>query len=221
MYIALQPVDPSSAVEMNSYTDAPPSPSKPAVKKSIPSGAAISAAQRLLISYALTNSPETIARALPHCDDPRNQGSVLDDDGSLESVIGPESMCIPRAKSCWNILADGFTQQQKHTIPVPQGKGRKRIYNLEEPIENLLIENAIVGKNSWPVLDWLLVLFEQDELVTKTRGLGESQARICGISANQDQDASRTCFSNKSLAPGVETAQGGIPRSLSVSYSSV
>lgn len=66
---------------------------------------------------------------------------------------------------------DGFTKRQKRMLPTPKGKGKNRTHIFEEPFQTE--GRAAVGENSWPVLDWLLLIFEQDELQTKARGLGE------------------------------------------------
>ncbi|KAG5647233.1 hypothetical protein DXG03_000768 [Asterophora parasitica] len=168
VYIALQPEVPPAVNEMV-YTDVP-SPSKSALKKRIPSGHAVMAARRLLSSYAVTNLPQTLARALPSYDDPRIDQPPPRSDGSLESVIGPQSMCIPNAKSCWNILAEGFTQKGQN-FSLPSRKGKKRTKNHADSDDEPMSEtNDIVGPDAWPILDWLLLLFEQDEILTAARG---------------------------------------------------
>lgn len=166
IYIALQPV--------KQVTDGnvPLSPSKKmALKNRVPSGDAVEGARRLLISFARTNLPETLAGALPCCDDPSNVENMEND--SLESVIGVEALSIKMAKSCWNILAEGFKQQKEYVSPVRR-RNPKRISSREDPEEDIMIEDAAVGENAWSVLEWLLVLFEQDELSAVGRGSGES-----------------------------------------------
>ncbi|KAF8070655.1 hypothetical protein FPV67DRAFT_1448356 [Lyophyllum atratum] len=173
IYIALQPEHPPAMNEMV-YTDVPSSPSKASMKKRIPSGPAVLAARRLLKSFTITNYPETVARALPSCRDPTQDQPAPYDDGSLESVIGPQSMCIPEAKDCWSILGEGFTYRGQSLSIIPS-KGKKRAHNPDEgdaSADGSIMENAIVGQDAWPVLDWLIVLFEQDELVADTRGSG-------------------------------------------------
>ncbi|KAG6903073.1 hypothetical protein C0995_006260 [Termitomyces sp. Mi166 len=171
IYIALQPEHPPSIHEIV-IADVPSSPSKATLKKRIPSGTAVLAARRLLNSFAITNSPESIAAALPFYDDPRKNESVTQaDDGLLESVIGPQSMCISRAKNCWSILAQGYTQRGQ-TFSVSSDNGKKRSYNLDENDSMNNFENAIVGDDAWSTLDWLILLFEQDEMLADSRGSG-------------------------------------------------
>ncbi|GLB37638.1 hypothetical protein LshimejAT787_0406890 [Lyophyllum shimeji] len=173
IYIALQPEHPPAVNEMV-YTDVPSSPGKAAMKMRIPSGPAVLAARRLLRSFVITNAPETIARALPSCGDPRQDRSTPPDDGSLESVIGPQSMCIPNAKNCWSILAHGFTRRGQNLTLTP-GESKKRTHNPDEDEDSLdghTVENAVVGPDAWSVLDWLILLFEQDEMLADACGSG-------------------------------------------------
>ncbi|RDB22166.1 hypothetical protein Hypma_010585 [Hypsizygus marmoreus] len=172
IYISLQPEHPPAGNDVVNAADGPSSPSKMALRKRVPSGAAVPAAHRLLMSYALTNSPETIAGALPRYDDPRRDEPTPTADDSLESAIGPESMCIPKAKCCWSFLAEGFTQRQRRVFSTPRGKGKKRAHVFEEESVETLTDVAVVGEHSWAVLDWILLLFEQDEMLTAARGLG-------------------------------------------------
>ncbi|KAG6866730.1 hypothetical protein C0991_011389 [Blastosporella zonata] len=154
------------------YMDVPSSPSKASLKKRIPSGAAVVAARRLLNSFVITNTPEAISSALPFYDDPRKDESFTQagDDGSLESAIGPQSMIISRAKNCWSILVQGFTQRGQ-IRSMRQDKGKKRSHNLDEDDEPTNdLENVVVGEDAWPTLEWLITLFEQDEILADTRG---------------------------------------------------
>lgn len=171
LYIALQPEHPPSIHEIV-IADVPPSPSKAILKKRMPSGAAVLAARRLLNSFIITNSPEAIGAALPSYDDPRKDESATraGDDGSLESVIGPQSMCISRAESCWSILAEGFTQRGQ-TFTMSSNNEKKRSH-LDEDDSTNNFENVVVGDEAWPTLAWLILLFEQDELQTQSRASG-------------------------------------------------
>ncbi|KAG6888093.1 hypothetical protein C0992_009632 [Termitomyces sp. T32_za158] len=172
LYIALQPEHPPSVHEIV-VADVLPSPRRAALKKRVPYGAAVLAARRLLNSFAITNSPEAIAAALPSYDDPKKDESATQagDDDSLESVIGLQSMCISRAESCWTILAPGFTQQG-HTLSASVNNGKQRSHSLDEDYSTNCIENMIVGDDAWSTLDWLILLFEQDETSAHSRASG-------------------------------------------------
>ena len=167
IYLSLQPLPTYSSVNDALNSEIPSSPSK-YTKKHVISAAAIQSAQRLLVSYAITNSPSTLAYALPSYE----KADELIDVVYGESVIGAEAACIPKARHCWEILMEGFTQRQKRVLLTPKGKGKNRTHMFEQPFQPE--GRAAVGTNSWPVLDWLLLIFEQDELQTKARGLGQN-----------------------------------------------
>ncbi|KAF9469890.1 hypothetical protein BDZ94DRAFT_1316995 [Collybia nuda] len=166
IYIALQPVHPNdNPVRIAIDNSATSSPSK-STKQYAPSGGAILASRRLLMSFAMTNSPGALARALPRYEDPTDQEPLPEDD-PCDSAIGKEAMCISHAKNCWSILSQDFLRRQRQ-IPSSPNKGKKRGQTWddetsENPLTNPL---AVVGENSWPVLDWLLLLFEQDQDLT-------------------------------------------------------
>ncbi|KAG6850937.1 hypothetical protein H0H93_005806 [Arthromyces matolae] len=169
IYIALQPEIPPSVHDIV-ITDVLASPSKATLKKRIPSSAAVVAARRLLNSFAITNSPEAISAALPFYG-VRKMTESAADDGSIESVIGPQSLCISTAQSCWTILTQGFVQHGQ-AFSMSLGKVKKRSHNTDEDDESMNdIENKIVGDDAWSTLEWLLLLFERDEIFSDSRGL--------------------------------------------------
>ena len=105
-----------------------------------------------------------------------------------ESIIGKETMCVQRAKSCWTLLTEGYTARgprRGNVLGSPgKGKGKDRVaYDSDEEDTSHFDEeeDAVVGEDAWPVLEWLLVLFEQDELVTVGRGSREYSLRPGGI----------------------------------------
>jgi hypothetical protein len=172
IYLSLQPLPTCAADKLNdtSSSEIPSSPSKSG-KKHVPSAVAIQSAQRLLMSFAITNSPGTLAQALPSYE--KKDGPAVVDYG--ESVIGAEAACIPNARHCWEILMDGYTQRRTRMLATPKAKGKHRPHPFEEPFQPE--GRAPVGKSSWSVLDWLLLIFEQDELQTQACGLGEKPFR--------------------------------------------
>ncbi|KAG5350168.1 hypothetical protein C0989_012423 [Termitomyces sp. Mn162] len=50
--------------------------------------------------------------------------------------------------------------------------GRKRSHNLNEDDTVNDFENTIVGGDAWSTLDWLILLFEQDEMLAESRASG-------------------------------------------------
>ncbi|KAJ7683238.1 hypothetical protein B0H17DRAFT_1074483 [Mycena rosella] len=130
------------------------SPSKRQKKSHLlPSLAATLASQQLLISFVTTNSPAAVIRPL------RPGDPELEDDN--ECFVATESMCISRCKNCWQILVEGFLDRNQPILSTPKGKGKRR--DVDASFTDLSEVRAPVGDTAWPVLDWLLLLFERDE----------------------------------------------------------
>ncbi|KAJ6625908.1 hypothetical protein B0H10DRAFT_2001330 [Mycena sp. CBHHK59/15] len=125
----------SDAGQDTCYGDRPASPSKKPKKSHLfPSPAATLAAQRLLISFAITNSPAALIRSLNPSDE--------DLDGD-QSLIATESM-------------------NQAIFSTVKGTGKRREVDLSFDASSSELR-APVGETAWPVLDWLLLIFEQDE----------------------------------------------------------
>lgn len=141
---------------------------------------------RVLTSFATTNTPDALLRALPHYpasgESDANGASDWGDDDE-DSFIAREAMCIKGGKSCWAILKGGFIQWKNLVITTPRAKGKKRRRNSYEQEEVFIGEGSespsVVAENAWPVLIWLVGLFEKDETVTEQKGLRGSYRSIC------------------------------------------
>lgn len=121
-------------------------------------------------------------------------------DGEDASYVAREAMCIKEAKSVWAILREGAVRRKVVPWSGPSGssfslinspikkggmgKGKKR-RNCEYVEEEETWFNgdwdgdeppapAVVAEHAWPVLEWLLMLFEKDEVLTEKSGLRES-----------------------------------------------
>ncbi|KAH7888552.1 hypothetical protein F5I97DRAFT_1853575 [Phlebopus sp. FC_14] len=181
LYIALFPPAPSED-RVNDREQLPPSPIKGSPSKQkqflpktsfLPSTAASEAAQRLLLSFASTNSPGSLLRALPSypattagVSNPQPEASH-DDLYDEDSVISRQSLCIKDCRSSWTILKEGFIQRKK--LAKISQHGRKRRGKSVFDDDDDFLENgnnstpAIVADHAWPVLEWLVSLFEKDE----------------------------------------------------------
>lgn len=87
-------------------------------------------------------------------------------------------MCIKEAKHCWGILKDGFVQRKTPALSTPKGNGKKRgrdHFAQEDVFNEAAVAEppCVVSENAWPVLDWLVGVFEQDEILTEGLGLRE------------------------------------------------
>jgi hypothetical protein len=88
-------------------------------------------------------------------------------------------MCIHEAKNIWAILKDGMVQRKVVVPTIPKGKGKKRRRVYENVEEDLpfdaegTVSPAVVSEHAWPVLHWLLIVLEKDELLMEKGGSRE------------------------------------------------
>jgi hypothetical protein len=188
LYIALYPsAADDGRKERNKDAVDPSTPSKSAAKQIpksplMPSAKATEAALRLLTSFALTNSPGALGRALPEHlsgSDWLEKVRNIDEDQEEDSYIAREAMCIHEAKNIWAILKDGMVQRKVVVPTIPKGKGKKRRRVYENVEEDLpfdaegTVSPAVVSEHAWPVLHWLLIVLEKDELLMEKGGSRE------------------------------------------------
>lgn len=135
------------------------------------------AAQRILFSFLATNSPGSLFRALPRysLDDVADEippGSS-DNGHDEDSLIARESLCIKECKNCWAILKEGFTQRKK-LLPQETSKKRGRAaYDVQDAdLDQGRDAPAVVAEHAWPVLQWMLSVFEKDELLNSQESGG-------------------------------------------------
>ncbi|KAI9509723.1 hypothetical protein F5148DRAFT_977872 [Russula earlei] len=178
LYIALYP--PSHAPTTgNCHKTSQESPSKfssrHAYSTLLPSPTSSQLAKRTLRVLADVNSPASLLRALPAYPDPTGADDApphypeLPSD--VDSFVASEAVRFRNCKNCWNILKSGFISSLVDTSSAVPASPRKRTRgNATATKRDHLDEEAsslVVGENAWPVLDWLLVLFEKDELMTE------------------------------------------------------
>lgn len=129
------------------------------------------AAQRLLFSFLATNSPGSLFRALPRYPlDDATQGDLPPDSSDTghdeDSIIARESLCLKDCKNCWGILKAGFIQRKKLLPQDSRKKPRSTVYDTEDALLDQDFDTpAVVAEHAWPILQWLLFLFEKDELL--------------------------------------------------------
>ena len=170
LYIALYPPQTDNGTE-NAEAD-PISPRKAAKQQKsplYPSSAAAVAAQQVLMSIAHTNSPSGLFQALPSYASGNATGPVeLDDE---DSIVGKEAICIKESRNCWAILKEGFIRRKTFAIssPKPKRKGRQDYLEDDPFIADSEIP-AVVSPNAWPVLDWIVTIFERDEVEQTLNG---------------------------------------------------
>lgn len=137
-------------------------------------------AQRILFSFLSTNSPGSLFRALPRypLDDAADNDLPLSSEGGHDedSLIARESLCFKDCKNCWAILKEGFIQRKK-LLPQESRKKRGRgTYDVEDAaIDQGNDTPALVAEHAWPILQWLVSLFEKDELLKSQKSGGKVQ----------------------------------------------
>ncbi|KAI0062905.1 hypothetical protein BV25DRAFT_1803153 [Artomyces pyxidatus] len=151
---------------------APPKATSSAV---VLSNSATVAAQTTLMSFAQTNSPSALLRALPSYDElgtknPGDSGDpVMDGASEQDSLVARGAARFQQCKDCWQILRGGFIPPAEESPSVVPGSPSKR-RRVEVPMYYSHSSEdgppSTVGSTAWPVLDWLLTLFEQDETET-------------------------------------------------------
>jgi hypothetical protein len=183
LYIALYP-PPSGRTVAPNHRASQESPSKISSRHAystlLPSPAASELAKRTLRVLADVNSPASLLRALPAYPDPTdgNSATCLADPelpSDADSFVAEEAVRFRDCKNCWNILKSGFIKSLSESTSFAPGNPRKRRrgdslvkYTDEEE------SSLVVGENAWPVLDWLLFLFEKDELSTEASRKGST-----------------------------------------------
>lgn len=185
LYIALYP-PPSGRAVAHKHKATQESPSKISSRHAystlLPSPAASELAKRTLRVLADVNSPASLLRALPAYPDPidgNTATSFADPEFPLDadSFVASEAVRFRDCKNCWNILKSGFIKSLSENTSTVPGSPRKRrrgealvkYTHMDEEESSL-----VVGENAWPVLDWLLFLFEKDEMSTEASRKGST-----------------------------------------------
>ncbi|KAI0743562.1 hypothetical protein C8Q80DRAFT_1181954 [Daedaleopsis nitida] len=145
-----------------------------------PSPKASTAAQDLLMKYALVNAPEVLACALPSF--PENHRLPVDNRVEEEdSYIAKQALRVRNARCCWEILKEGFIPRGDSDVMSSPRKAkatrrstRRRSDDYDDAWED---EDAAipapVSDHAWSVLDWMLTLFESNEAAVEQTGQGE------------------------------------------------
>lgn len=113
-------------------------------------------------------------RGLPHHSYVGRDGvKDVDPFGQEQLLIEPEDnsplrdelLAMQALKDCWGLMRDGFVR-------------RKRLDQSHLEDESVGPGGAVVGPYAWPVLEWLIQVFEKDERRERERGHGEIELRL-------------------------------------------
>lgn len=127
-------------------------------------------AQRLLVSFALTNSPTSVFRAVPkYTMAPLALSEHLEE---MQSAVSRESAeCMSSAKDAWSLLRPGFVRPMNPDSSSSKGKlsrGKTRARDGFDSDEDEIEDSErAVAKYAWPVLEWMMMVFERDERLTQ------------------------------------------------------
>lgn len=134
----------------------------------IPPKAAVGA-QRLLMAYLYTNTPAALSRALPR----RKTLSApfcIHNEG--DSTVAKRAACIAQCRDCWEMLHDDFLLRQSAVPPPPKGKTRRHSERIGhdklDVNDSDTFPSVVVAEDAWPLLEWLVLLFERDEELSET-----------------------------------------------------
>ncbi|KAK0465631.1 uncharacterized protein EV420DRAFT_1637754 [Desarmillaria tabescens] len=169
LYMALYP--PSFQIR---EVDVTASPSK--IKQGVTfrlTTTAIRSAQRLLLSFALTNTPKGLFRTIPGYDE-----EVPSTEGDDDSVVARDSQCITRSKNCWSLLKPGFIKCST-SAPQSNGSKRRRSQHDEE-------DGSVVSENAWSTLEWFITIFEKDESMAEVGQSPYSELLLSQIPPTRD-----------------------------------
>lgn len=144
----------------------------PKQQSHLPSSADVAAAQRCLQAFGETNSPQSLLRAIPSYDESHSSisdgANVVEDEE--ESFLYKEAKRIQSCKSCWQLLRADLLGPigDRASIPI-DGRTKHRTRNSGQSDDDIW-STAVVGPTAWPVLEWLVILFEKDEENTAASG---------------------------------------------------
>ena len=159
----LEPGSPSKLLSRRQKTSLAPSPK------------AISAATDLLMKFARTNAPGSLARAIPSYPEDPNIPTEIGAEHA-DSHIAIEALRIGRARCCWEIIKEGFIRRDggKTTSSPRKPRTRKTTRQTSDDDEDEGDEMpAPVSEHAWGVLGWLLTVFERDEAEVEQSGQSE------------------------------------------------
>lgn len=169
IYISLQTTLEPATAEDEEDTSIQASPSKIMKQhqhrmalNSIPPKA-VANAQRLLMAYLHTNTPDALFRALPRR---RSPPTLVSGHGEGDSTIAKRALCISQAKDCWELLHSEFLLRQSAVLSTPKAKTRRSeriVHGHPGALDSEAVPPMIVTEQAWPLLEWLVSLFERDE----------------------------------------------------------
>ncbi|EIN11837.1 hypothetical protein PUNSTDRAFT_131989 [Punctularia strigosozonata HHB-11173 SS5] len=168
LYMALYPPPPEN--DPAAITAGNISPSKINLKRKrsalLPTPEATAAANRCMFHMALACSPASIMRAIPSYPPPGVGNFVMKDEDEDESYIARVThRCFTHIRTCWDVLREGFVRRKRLDVPGDNRRGRRIADDVDAEEEELEegVEESAVGRHAWLVLEWLIMIFKNDQ----------------------------------------------------------
>ncbi|KZT08330.1 uncharacterized protein LAESUDRAFT_748862 [Laetiporus sulphureus 93-53] len=176
VYIALRPPPPAEDPNTASHPKLESGQPSRMHASLAPSPAASDAALRLLHAFAGTNTPAALLHAFPQYEtiDRAGKGASRGQGEEDDSFIARESIRIRNARDCWAVLHEGFLQRKDDAAAIPRtnpgslASSRRKADRGSSDADASL--PSPVDQHAWGVLDWLLSLFEKDEMLAEQSG---------------------------------------------------
>jgi hypothetical protein len=134
------------------------------------SAKAVVDAQRLLMAYTRTNAPSVLSRALPRRRSPLDLSGLSEGD----SAIAKRAVFIAQCKDCWQLLHSDSVLHQSALPSTPRKTTRPSTRHRTPNDSSPVSPSTIVSENAWPLLYWLVSLYERDEEMFA----GDSKSKI-------------------------------------------
>jgi len=83
----------------------------------------------------------------------------------MESKVFFESLCISEAKDCWELLKPGFVRPFKLEATSERRTRKRDAFDSDE--DDIESGELAVAKYVWPVLEWMIMVFEKNERWTQ------------------------------------------------------
>jgi hypothetical protein len=176
LYISLYPPPSKPSKRVDGADAPPPSPQKVQLQRQKddlwPKPESRPLAIALLKAFAGTNAPESLMRGLPFYSyedndgamdvDPFREEKITDERAEDNSPLKNEVLAMQELKDCWELLRGGIVKRKQ----VDRCRSDGMVANSEPE------DDDVVGPYAWPVLEWLIRVFENDERRAVKEGQG-------------------------------------------------
>ncbi|KAF9454006.1 hypothetical protein P691DRAFT_811791 [Macrolepiota fuliginosa MF-IS2] len=126
-------------------------------------------AQKLLMAYLLSSTPAALGRALPQRRSLIPPPPVHNEG---DSTVARRAACIIQCRDCWEMLHTNFLLRQSAVPSAPKVKLKRQSehigYSKLDSTDLNASSPVVVTEDAWPLMEWLVSLFERDEELSET-----------------------------------------------------